>query len=104
VLVEERDPAADGLGVVARLRVAPGDVLAQARGEADRPVGGVALVGADGVGVAIQQFDPDVLAGKYQRGPMAVSKMTVVRRLSASTTPSRVTRRCRELGTASTRW
>jgi hypothetical protein len=64
VLVEEGDPAAHGQGVVARLQVGPGDVLVQAGGEADRPVGGVALVGADGVGVAVQQLDPDVLAGE----------------------------------------
>ena len=59
--------AADGLGGSPPLELTPGvDVLVQARGEADRPVGGVALLGAD-CGLAIQQPDPDVLAGERPR-------------------------------------
>ena len=60
--------AAGGLGGSPPLELTPGvDVLVQARGEADRPVGGVALLGAD-CGLAIQQPDPDVLAGERPVG------------------------------------
>jgi hypothetical protein len=61
------------------------------------------------VDLLVEEGDPAAdgqgVVARLQVGPGDVLVQAgVVRRLSASTTPSRVARTCRELGTASTRW